>query len=488
MTRARRSSAAPGAALTRPAAFALASALFAGAVLPGLAAAADDGELGRWRGSWREEAVLPLAPRTGASVAVAPATRLGITVWGGTGSDGQPLADGVEVDAADPARTRSLPPAPLAARTEHGWTSHGEYVYVWGGVDVTEAALDDGAEFGSVWRSLPIAPLPAGAATMTVVEDTLWVVVRDPATAGAVIASIQVPLADGRDWSPLEAVPVPAGQRYQVVGCCDEEARSLIVVSLAADGLASAAWRELPDGPWNEAVPVPVGPVPVAGPAVGRALEDDRAAWLGWLPGRDVVTAEPTASLLALRHPDAPWIVSDGVSGVPGPTGTDTLVLGPSQLVWLDGLRAYDLVERRWLRLPRLDHPGWSEAISGGTAWWDRGKLWVLAAPAAGDEGVVLWSFTPKPPPGSRWLPTGRRRSSEPKPCVLYGERGTWRLRGDERDPRLVWLQRGRRQVELDWPDGWHVRFDPRLVILDAADAVRYRGGQTCPAVTGTGG
>lgn len=439
-----------------------------------------------WKGAWQQEALLPFEPRVGASVAVEPGASHGVTIWGGTAADGRMLQDGLEVDSDDPARSRAIPAAPIRSRRDYGWASRDGQVYIWGGIDETGAALADGAEFGTAWTEMPDAPLPAGPASMVVVEDRLWVVAQHPETGGAVASSIRVPLEPGAGWTSVMDIPVPPGERYDVLGCCHEEANWLFVFSLQTEGLASAAAFDPAQETWTEVGPVPVPPLPVAGPVAGRALEEDIAAWVGRLRTQDATAAVT----LSLAHPSEPWVVSDEVATTPGTPGAGALVLGPSHLVQLRAGMAYDLVDRQWLRLPSQDTPGWLEAVSGGDAWWDRGRLWVLARPPAGpDAQSVLWSFTPEPPRGTYALPTGRRPSGERAPCIVFGQQGTWRLRGDPQDPRLVWVQNGARRQYLDWPDGWHVRFkSPRLVVTDSAGKVRYRGGQTCPALSGTGG
>lgn len=433
-------------------------------------------------------AILPLESRTGAVVAVRPAVRHGVTIWGGEAADGTLLTDGSRIDARAPADVQPIPPAPIAGRRLYAWAADGRNLYVWGGVDQDGSALSDGAQFegsapGTGWTMLPQASLPGGPASATLVNDELFVVGTDPATGEPVMSSIRVPLEEGRGWRPLSAVPLASGEQYDIVGCCDEERHWLFVFSRASGRATTAAALDLVAGGWTEVGAVTVPALPAGALVHGRAIEDDLVAWLG----PDERDSE-AAVLLSLRHPEEPWVVAPVPAGSP-PHEPGPLVLGPSHLIDLASQRAFDLVAGRWQEIPgpsgaHDQGPSWSETDQ---AWWDRGRLWWLDH--AGGPGATLWTFTPRPPEGTFPLPSGRRPSAfEPEPCVLYGRQGSWRLRGDPDDPRLVWLQKGKQRVYLDWPDGWHVRFEPQLVITDSSGAVRYRGGQRCPAVMGTGG
>ncbi|CAN5816304.1 hypothetical protein BH23CHL8_BH23CHL8_03130 [soil metagenome] len=467
------------------------------ATLGGVGATATNAEEAPlWRGQWDTVEELTIEPRTGAVVAAAPGIPHGVVVWGGVAEDGRLLNDGVLIDSAQPSRWRVMPEAPLVARRDFGWATWFDRVYVWGGLDQAGAPLGDGAEFGHDWTLLPESPLPPGPAAMAVADSRLWVVATDPDSGAAKIASIAVRLDEPTRWGWVEDVPLPVGERYVVIGCCDDEADQLIVLSIQEDGSAVAASWDIGNarassfvgGEWAQLGTVPT---PIGEPVTGRAIEQELAAWVGSVdegrPGATDVGAFAVVRPMGYRAGDA-WRTSVAPAGL---TATSNLVLSPRYLISVSDLAAYDLAEERWLRLtarhrsPRFGTP------TGATAWWDRGRLWVIGGVAPdGTMRSDLWTFTPRLPRGTYRLPIGWAMlfSGQDGECSFIGRPGTWRLRGDERALPRVWMQKGRHQVPLTMPDGWHASFGPRLTITDPVATVRYREGESCEGTTGTGG
>ncbi len=457
--------------------------------------AADADEIPAWRGRWNTEEELTIEPRTDASVAVAAGSPHGVVVWGGVAEDGRLLNDGVLIDSADPFHWRVMPESPLVPRRDFGWASVGDRVLVWGGVDENGRPLDDGALFQHGWMSLPQSRLPGGPASMAVVDYRLWVVATDPDTGLAQIQSMGVGIEDGASWGLVADVPLPAGERYEVVGCCGDEANELIVFAVMPDGSAVAASWDIGaarnpsfiGGQWTQlgAIPAPVG-----GPVVGRAVEQQLAAWVS--PTDLEADGTGDGSVAVLRQVD--YGKEDQWQTAPAPGGLDVasdLVLSPRHLISVSDRAVYDLADERWLRLPELHRRASFATPTGAATWWDRGRLWVLGGVAPdGTMRSDLRSFTPRLPKGTYTLPIGGMPlwKTDAGSCYYVGKPGAWTLRGDPRARPRVWMQQGARTEPLRLPDGWHARFAPKLSITDSTGTVRFRGGETCEGDTGTGG
>lgn len=461
---------------------------------PGTAGAEAE-EVPMWRGRWNTEAELTIEPRTEASVAVAAGTPHGVVVWGGVAEDGRLLNDGVLIDSADPDHWRVMPESPLVPRRDYGWASVGDRVLVWGGVGEDGRPLADGALFEHGWMSLPPSRLPGGPASMAIADYRLWVVATDPDTGLAKIQSMGVGIEDGASWGLVADVPLPAGERYEVVGCCGDEANQLIVYSIMADGSAVAASWDIGaarypsniGGEWTQlgAVPAPVG-----APVVGRAIEQQLAAWVS--PESPAPADAGDGSVAVLRQvdygKDEQWQTAPAPGGLGVASG---LVLSPRHLISVSDRAIYDLADERWLRLPELHRRASFATPTGAATWWDRRRLWVFGGVAPdGTMRSDLRTFTPGLPKGTYTLPIGGLPlwKTDAGTCYYVGKPGAWTLRGDARARPRVWMQRGARTQPLRLPDGWHARFGPKLSITDSTGAVRFRGGETCQGNTGTGG
>ena len=458
--------------------------------------AADADEIPAWRGRWNTEAELTIEPRTDASVSVAAGTPHGVMVWGGVAEDGRLLNDGVLIDSTDPDHWRVMPESPLVPRRDYGWASVGDRVLVWGGVDEDGQPLDDGALFQHGWIPLPPSRLPGGPASMAITDYRLWVVATDPDTGLAKIQSMGVGIEDGASWGLVADVPLPAGERYEVVACCGDEANELIIVSVMPDGSAVAASWDIGSAPnpsfiggeWTQlgAIPTPVGD-----PVVGRAIEQQLAAWVS--PADQGPTGTGDGPVAVLRQVD--YGQDEQWQTAPAPGGLDVasgLVLSPRHLISVSDRVVYDLADERWLRLPELHRRASFATPTGAATWWDRGRLWVLGGVAPdGTMRSDLRSFTPRLPKGTYTLPIGGMLLWKTKTgsCLYVGEPGsTWTLRSDPRARPRVWMQQGARTEPLRLPDGWHARFAPKLSITDSTGTVRFREGETCEGDTGTGG
>lgn len=482
--------------LRTPLTMALVMAVLVAGMLAGTGTrAADADKTPVWRGRWNTEAELTIEPRTDASVSVAAGTPHGVVVWGGVAEGGQLLNDGVLIDSADPDHWRVMPESPLVPRRDYGWASVGDRVLVWGGVDEDGQPLDDGALFQHGWVSLPPSRLPGGPASMAIADYRLWVVATDPDTGLAKVQSMGVGIEDGASWGLVADVPLPAGERYEVVGCCGDEANQLIVFAGMPDGSAVAASWDITaagapsfiGGEWTQlgAVPAPVGR-----PVVGRAIEQQLAAWVSQLHQEPAGIGD--GSVAVLRQVD--YGRDDQWQTAPAPGGLDVtsgLVLSPRHLISVSDRSVYDLAEERWLRLPELHRRASFATPTGATTWWDRGRLWVLGGVAPdGTMRSDLRSFTPRLPKGTYSLPIGGMPlwKTEAGTCYYVGKPGAWTLRGDPRARPRVWMQQGARTEPLRLPDGWHARFAPKLTITDSTGAVRFREGERCQGNTGTGG
>ena len=247
------------------------------AVVPPRRATTPD-DLPLWRGEWETPwDHVAIAPRTDAAVTMSPRGPFRTILWGGVGADGRLLNDGVMID--DDGATRVLPAAPICPRRDFAWMgAPWSGVMVWGGTDDAGRPLGDGAFYSTsygTWRLLPPSPLPPGPA----VAAATAVVVRDPATGRGWLSRI-TDLEDTPRWGPAQEVPLPPGDRFEIV-CCD--AADLLVFSVQADGPAHAArlGLEYPnEGKWTQMGLVPLPPGPGGGPVAGRSTERQLTAWV----------------------------------------------------------------------------------------------------------------------------------------------------------------------------------------------------------------
>ena len=394
-----------------------------------------------WRGSGTSHgSTVAIAPRTGGAVATWPEGPFRTILWGGVGADGRLLNDGVMID--DSGWTRVLPAAPICPRRDFAWTTAGDGVVIWGGTDDAGRPFGDGATYSfhyGTWRLLPPSPLPPGPA----VGASDAILVRDPATGRALLSRIG-DLPDGPVWTAPVEVPLPVGERYELV-CCGRA--GLTVLSIQPDGFAYAAsrpivypgdgdWARMEEGAWTQLGRVPV-PSDAGGPVTAQATERDLTAWVGAsdeaYPGTDVSGAY--GLLMTTDHPAKPWRLT-----APAPeaaVGDPSLVLSPTHLISAQGMVAYDLMGERWLRLPprRYSDPRFGP-LEGMTAWWTDGKLWVFGGRAPdGSMESRLRTFTPRLPRDTRALTYRPDLFGYLEGCVAVGTEGTWRLRGSLDDP-----------------------------------------------------
>jgi len=439
-----------------------------------------------WRGSWDNPGPdVAIAPRTGAAVVTVPRGPFRTILWGGTGADGRLLNDGVMID--DSGATRVLPAAPICPRRDFAWSVSIPGVVIWGGTDDAGQALGDGAWYSpyyGTWGLLPPSPLPPGPAFATGSEF----VVRDPATGRGLLSRLEAS-GDALGWSAPMEVPLPAGERFELV-CCD--AAALLVFSIQPEGFAHAASMGLEyphDGEWTQLGRVPLPAGPGGGPVSGRATERELTAWV-----RSTDMVYPTTdisgdygTIMRTGRPDAPWRLT-----APAPEGAvddRSLVLSPTHLISVQGMVAYDLMAERWVRLTPRGGPERFGPPEGATAWWNDGKLWVFGGRTPdGSLESRLWTFTPRQPRDTRSLPTRHDLYGYGEGCVAFGSEGTWRLRGSLDDPLLVWTQSGGKRQATHWPEGWVARFRPKLEVVDTRGRVRYRDGDVCRLDIGTGG
>jgi Kelch motif protein/galactose oxidase-like protein len=105
------------------------------------------------------------ARRTAASVW----TGHDLLVWGGSGPNGEPLADGAALDPSAN-RWRPLPPAPIGPRSDAAAVWTGTEMLVWGGSGGGET-LADGAAFNpqtNRWRTIADQPFGGGTRSVAV--------------------------------------------------------------------------------------------------------------------------------------------------------------------------------------------------------------------------------------------------------------------------------------------------------------------------------
>lgn len=99
---------------------------------------------------------------------------------------------------------------------------------------------------------------------------------------------------------------------------------------------------------------------------------------------------------------------------------------------------------------------------------------------------------TPSPSAAPSALGTPLPQVANPEgPCAGQGL-SQFRVRADPDDPRLVWfeLEDTGQRVNINWPPGFGVRFEPVTQVLDAQGAVvltAYQFVSSAPMCTGRG-
>ncbi|MDQ1515795.1 MAG: hypothetical protein QOE80_1625 [Actinomycetota bacterium] len=242
------------------------------------------------QGAWRPIKEAPIPPAGGMA---AVWTGRQLVVWGGQAGDGTRRASG-DGAAYDPGADRweALPPAPVAGRfgTSAVWT--GREVLFWGGqagpdtrglqLPPTTATFADGAAYDPAtrrWRTLPVAPIGARTghqAVWTGREMIVWggysrccpidSVIHDPAAAA------YDPATDR--WRRIADVPPPWSGDDGTAATVVDDDRPLIWrhSHLAAYDPATDRWGEASGGP---PPPAPV-PAPAPGnPALPSATTGD---------------------------------------------------------------------------------------------------------------------------------------------------------------------------------------------------------------------
>jgi hypothetical protein len=152
--------------------------------------------------------------------------------------------------------------------------------------------------------------------------------------------------------------------------------------------------------------------------------------------------------------------------------------------IWAGLRRHFAAVDATAPARPRLRRPS-----GRASAWLLASSLTVAAVLlVAGTLGAARLGLIP---PGPSAPQTGSSRSGElvmlpaaPAPddsvarsCQAAGLNGF--LRGDEADPRSVWLEANGRRVDLKWPSNFEVRFTSPFEILSAAGQVVAREGES---------
>jgi len=209
----------------------------------------------RLDGSWRSLPPAPLAARSGHAIAW---TGTELIVWGGQGP-AEHLGDGA---AYDPRldRWRPLAPSPMSPRSGAAAVWTGTELFILGGGD-NAGSLDDSAAYDPArdsWR--PLAPPPPGLAGAHGVQG-LWdgesVVVwtSEPSPNGTGLARYQ---PDVDRWTSLPA-PGDADDRLASIAWSGTELYAALVTppgvrlrSLAQDG---PVWHERPSPPLDGAYP-----------------------------------------------------------------------------------------------------------------------------------------------------------------------------------------------------------------------------------------
>lgn len=434
-----------------------------------------------WGGTWTPMPAAPITARAGAATDIAPDPDGRIYIWGGRASDGTLLDDGAVYIASAQAWER-LPDSGLAPRESFGFDSDGRGITVWGGVDAQGQPLGDGARLilsdddrTMSWTPLPGAPLTPGPASMSG-DDNITYVVTPGTEVGGPPRFAVLDAASGRlDWddpsSPdvrhhgrFPSPPLQAGVAYEVAAA-DETA---LLVAYLSDGTAQASWfTGAWPGHWSDPVSVPL-PLTDGCPALGTT----RDAWIR-------TAADGTTQ---------GWVTTVNEGGrfraiIPPPAGTSTggmLVWASGRLIVADDLLGYETDAKRWTILPGLpDGPR-----TGVSAAWGNGHLYVWGGTAA--DGTVLdsgWVFTPSAADGAYPL------ASHPEgDCGGEGDPSSARIRAEESDPALVWLELRGERLEASWPEGTTVRFtDTGARILDAEGDVIARAGQRLSDTSLTG-
>lgn len=436
-----------------------------------------------WRGDWELLRQPPLEQRTDAAVAVDDEAAFGVAVWGGLSGDDRALNDGALYDWRTDA-WMPMPTAPICPRRDFGWYDLGGSLLVYGGIDAEGRPLSDGAFFHDyAWTYIPPGPLPAGPAQ---VAGSLALSV-DPTTGEAWVARIKfdgVPIG----WWDAHLVPLPTGSQYEMLYLNDDEDTDrVLVVSHQPNGSALAAENDFteirldstdttPTG-WRPPYQVPLGPGHGGGPVRGWSVGREHASWVRPAGSAESSVSQFTSRALILdpHRPREPWKRSSPAPS--GRAGEGALVLSPDHLIDFDSLLALEMASNSWQRLPEPP----DGRPSGAAAWWLRGRLFVLGGtqPDGTMDTATFAAFTPETKRGTFALPDGHSPDSLSgcRGDAFVPSRGVWRLQGNANDPMRVWLEQDGRRLPTTWPDGFTVRFRPRLLVLAPGGRVVARAG-----------
>lgn len=255
----------------------------------GRAELADDGapDGGAETGSWE---VLPDAPVPGRAGHTLAWSGEELLVWGGmaradAGARGEFFSDGAAYDPRS-GHWRTLPPAPLEGRSEHGAAWTGDELLVWGGAGPT-AHFSDGAAYDPVadsWRVIapsPLSPRQRPAAVWT--GDELLVLGGSDYAGTLLSAAAYSPAGDS--WRPVADLPEEFTAGWNLDGAWVGEAA--VVWAEHADHPAPGAWYEPSADRWTM-LPSVSRRGPVAAAWTGEDLLVLRGSGLvAWRPGDD---------------------------------------------------------------------------------------------------------------------------------------------------------------------------------------------------------
>jgi hypothetical protein len=368
-------------------------------------------------GSWTSLPAAPLSIRAGETV-VWTGSRL--VVWGGAGYSqaqpgGAPQGDGAVWDPiAD--RWSAMAPAPLRGREGAAGVWDGHEVLVWGGDNAAASptayrAYADGAAYDpatNTWRSLPPAPLAARSGAVGLWTGTEAIIVAGRADPFTNRAPTSMAAFDPGSWSwrPLPDIPAAhGGDTFAVDALWTGQAVLAWTVTEIRTGtpqdsgasLVTTAWRW---GPGRSAWQT------MAGPGMDVGLDHASVVWTG---ARAVLAGGSDA------FPDlpGPMQMRNPVSTYDPATGSwgqlpEQLDDAPIGLVWTgaalvsvgsgvrpassmrpsfadNGGAAYDPVAGRWVSLPPFPLLSFEE---GFVAWTGRALL-VFGGGGLTGQGAV---------------------------------------------------------------------------------------------------
>lgn len=325
---------------------------------------------------WRSLPPAPVLARSGTNAVWSGRALL---IWGGTVDDGFGhrtfLDDGAALEPVA-GTWRGLPAAPLSPRGSPAAAWTGQELVVWGG-EGRQGLLADGARYDpntDRWRQLAIAPLSPRAAAAAVWTGTELLVVGGRDNAGGLTdGAAYDPTRDA--WRPIAPLPDVLSSAYEMHGLWTGDALVVWAPSPGA-GLGSGPVRYDPAADTWADLPAPE-PGNAAFTSMAWTGSELLGFWTSFSSGRPVLHALAPGAAAWEERAEPPGRIT-GYSAPLVAAGQLLVALTHEPTV---ASSLYDPAADRWATLPA---PPGGRSARGGTqddAVWTGTELLVVASP-----------------------------------------------------------------------------------------------------------